>query len=70
MVPAGTMKIHGHTIRILRHNNKNTEITKIHKLRKYINYKCIFWISRLISTIKEYFGSAGPYVKYMNILNQ
>jgi hypothetical protein len=23
-VPAGTMKVHKHTIRILRHNNKNT----------------------------------------------
>jgi hypothetical protein len=23
-VPAGTMKIHNHTIRIRRHNNKNT----------------------------------------------
>ena len=30
-VPAGTMKIHKHTIRIHTHNNKNTQITVLNR---------------------------------------
>jgi len=37
-VPAGTMKIHKHTIRIRRHNNKNTKITVLN------SYKIIYYI--------------------------
>jgi hypothetical protein len=36
-VPAGTMKIHKHTITIHRHNNKNTQITVLNRSTTYIH---------------------------------